>query len=246
MARGVTLSQLLYDYRAECRVSTSAALSRQVEETQKLALKRKQEWFWEDFAWPHLRVERFINLAEGQRYYDPMSATKEDGTGGADLDISRIIRVDVRYSGVYSPVGPTIGDEHYAAHDSERDQRAWPARRWMITEDNMIEIWPIPDQSADTVTLEGRLRLIGIRKLRPLVEDTDTCDVDANLIVKSAAADYLAASGAKDGQLKLDQAARLYAKLKGQLAPKKATRLFLPEEQRPSRPVIQHYKPPGT
>lgn len=245
MARGTSLIRLLEMYRSACRLSRNAAHNNQVRDTQVEELQQKQDFFWEDFAWPHLRVERFINVQAGQRYYDPLSATLEDGTGGGDLDITRISRIDVRYSAVYNPVDPGIDDGHYAAHDSETDQRAWPPRRWLLTEDEQIEIWPVPDQNADTTTLEGRVRIIGIRKLRPLVADADVCDIDDQLLVKSAAADYLAATGAKDAQLKLDQAARLYAKIKGQLMPRKKFRMFAEEDRRPAQPVINHYRPPS-
>ena len=246
MARGTTLAKLLDDYRSACRLSLNQAHNNQVRDTQIKELQLKQEWFWGDFAWPHLRVERFFNLAAGQRYYDPDALTDESGAVKGDIDIDRISKIDVRYSSTYVPVAPGVDDGHYAAHDSELDQRAWPAQRWMLTEGEQIEIWPVPDQNADATTLEGRVRVTGIRRLRPLIADTDVADLDDQLIVKSAAADYLAAAGAKDAQLKLDQANRLYSKLRGRLTPRRKFKMLVGDDPGPRRPLITHYRAPTT
>lgn len=246
MARGTTLTKLLDDYRAACRLSLNAAHNNQVRDTQVKELQRKQEWFWNDFDWPHLRVERFINLQAGQRYYDLETAVNATGDVLNDLVIDRIQKVCVRVSGAYVPLDPGIDDGHYAAHDSELDDRASPARRWQIAEDEQLEIWPIPDVSADTDTLEGRVRITGIRKLRNLVEDGDVADIDDQILVKSAAADYLAATGAKDAQLKLDQASRLYAKARGKLMSRRRFKMFGPDEPSQRRPIITTYRPPTT
>lgn len=244
MARGKTLVKLLDDYRAACRLSLNTAHNNQARDAQIKALQQKQEFLWGDFDWPHLRVDRFFNLQAGQRYYDPAALVNEAGTVLGDIAIDRIQRIDVRWSGSYVPVHPQINDGHYAAHDSELDQRAWPVQRWMITEDEQIEVWPIPDQNTDETTLEGRVRVTGIRNLRPLLADTDVADLDDQIIVKLAAADYLAASGAKDAQLKLSQAERLYNSRRGQLLPKRKVRLFVGADERPRRPLITHYRAP--
>ena len=246
MARGKTLIALLDDYRAACRLSLNVAHNNQVRDTQVKELQRKQEWFWNDFDWPHLRVDRFINLQAGQRFYDLNTAVNAAGTVTNDLVIDRIQTVSVRVSGVYVPLDPGIDDGHFAAHDSELDERASPAHRWRISEGEQIEIWPIPDENADATTLEGRLRITGIRKLRNLIEDGDVADIDDQILVKSAAADYLAATGAKDAQLKLDQASRLYAKARGKLTPRRRFKMFGPDEPSQRRPIITTYRPPTT
>lgn len=246
MARGTTLSRLLDMYRSACRLSLNAAHNSQVRETQIRALQTKQAWLWGDFDWPHLQVKRFLALADGQRYYDIATATNENGDVANDFAVDRIVAVDVRYSGTYVPLGPGIDDGHYAAHDSELDGRAWPPQRWKLTEDEQIEIWPIPDQATDADTLEGRIRLTVIRNLAPLIADGDRADLDDNLIVELAAADYLAATGAQDAQLKIDQATRAYTKRKGQLTPRKKHTLFVRPERPVRRPLITHYRPPST
>lgn len=216
MARRTTLVKLLDDLRAECRISLNPAHNRQNRDVQIRALQRKQEWFWNDFAWPHLRVDRYIDLSAGQRYYEMPD----------DLDITRITQIQRRYSDVYSPLCWGIDASALAIYDSDLDSRAWPVQRVQISEDERLEVWPIPDQNFDSVTLDGRLKVTGIRTLKPLVADTDRADIDGDLLVLHCAAEYLASTGAKDAQIKLDQANALYLKLRGQLMPRRIHKMF--------------------
>lgn len=226
MARGTTLVKLLDDLRAECRISLNPAHNRQHRDAQIKSLQRKQEWFWNDFAWPHLRVDRYLDLANGQRYYDLDTVKNAQGALTGDLDITRITQIESRWSSVYEPLRWGIDADAYAAYDSDLDVRAWPIQRVNITEDEQLEVWPIPDQDYDPVSLDGRLKITGIRQLRPLVKDDDRADIDDQLLVLHCAAEYLAATGAKDAQLKLDQANALYLKLRGQLMPRRVHKMF--------------------
>ncbi len=211
MARKKTLVNLLDGLRAACRMSLNAAHNSQHRDAQIKMLQEKQEFFWGDFAWPHLRVDRFINVQAGQRYYDMP----------ADLDIDRISHIEVRFGQAYNRLRWGIDAPQYAAFDSELDQRSDPIQRCKITEDEQLEVWPIAQTDFDATTLEGRMKITGIRTLLPLVADSDRADLDDQLLILSCAGDYLAASGAKDAQLKIDQANRLYLKLKGRLMPRK-------------------------
>ena len=216
MARGTTLVKLLDLYRAECRISLNAAHNVQARQTQVNHIQRTQDWLWEDFSWPLLRVDRFIDLQAGERYYSLPD----------DLHIDRITKVEVRHDLVYCTVNAGIDAEQYAAYDSDLDERQWPVQRWKITENEQIEVWPIPDANFDPVSLDGRLKLTGIKNLAPLVDDDDRADLDDRLIILFCAAEYLAATGAKDANLKLDQANKRYAKLRGSQMPRKKFTLF--------------------
>lgn len=209
---------MLHDLRAEARISLNAAHNNQQRDSQVQMLQRKQEWFWRDFDWPHLRVERTLDTQNGQRFYDMPD----------DLDIDRIQKIEIRADSVYQPMGWGIGAEQYAAFDSELDQRSWPPRRCQISENEQLEVWPIPDANMDPVTLEGRIKVTGIRTLRPFIKDDDRADLDSDLVVLHCAAEMLAAQSAPDAQLKMDQANALYAKLKGGLMPRKVFRMFGP------------------
>ena len=234
MSRGTTLVKLLDDLRAECRISLNPAHNRQQRDVQVKMLQRKQEWLWNDFAWPHLRVERFIDLQAGQRYYDMPD----------DLDLERISKIEARQDSVYLPLEWGIGAHQYALYDSELGVRASPQERVQITEDSQLEIWPIPDADFDPVSLERRIKVTGIRKLAPLVDDGDRADLDDQLIVLHCAAEYLAQTGAQDAQIKLDRAQALYLRLRSQLMPKRVFRMFGEKDQRyrPRYPIAIYNK----
>ena len=235
--RGATLVKLLDSLRAECGISLNPAHNPQNRDTQIGTLQRVQETLWGDFAWPHLRVERAIDVQAGQRYYDMPD----------DLDIDRIEKIEFRDGSAYLPLHWGIEACHYAAMDSEIGARSWPVQRVAITEGEQLEAWPIPANDFNATSLDGRIKITGIRKLRPLVADSDRADLDDNLLVLYAAAEYLARNGAKDAQVKQDKANRLYLKLRGNLMPRRTYRMFgVGEPQQPIRPVVIVHPVSGT
>lgn len=235
MARGTTLIKLLDDLRAETRASLNPAHNNQVRDTQVKLLQRTQDWLWQDHDWPHLYVSRMYPIATGQRYYD----------FNADFDIERIGKIEVRVDGAWREMAKGIGPAEFVAYDSDLDQRAYPPVRFEVAEDNQIEVHPISDQSGDATTLEGYIRVWGIRRLRPLVDDADRADLDDHLIVLFAAAEVLGGKGAKDGAIKTSLATRRYNKLKGQLNKRKGFRMFgVGEREVERKPMIHHYRPP--
>jgi hypothetical protein len=233
MARGTTLTKLLDLYRAECRLSFNTAHNSQDHDRQVSHIQRTQEWLWEDFDWPLLRVERRLALAAGQRYY----------TFPDDVHIDRIKKMEVFFDSTYRPLYAGIDAEHYSAYNSDLDERQWPPQRWKIAEDENLEIWPIPDANADPVTLEGTVKVTGIRNLKPLVAGADVADLDDRMIVLFCAAEYLAASGGKDANMKLEQANKRYAKLRGAQMPRKIFTMFgvRQSDDRPRRIPIAVY-----
>lgn len=235
MARKTTLVKLLDDLRAEARLSLNPAHNLQQRPAQVHLLQRVQDRLWEDFAWPHLRVERQQPIQAGQRYYEPPE----------DMRVDRIEKVEIYTDGAWRLVAPGIDPEDYTAWNSDLDQRSWPPRRWQVYEDETVEIWPISDTNADDDTREGYLKFTGIRNLNQLVDEGDRADLDDRLLVLYAAAEMLASSGAKDAQLKLDQANALYARLRGHLTPRKQFRMFgIGEPLAPRRIVISQYRRP--
>jgi hypothetical protein len=197
MARGKTLLKLLQDLRAEIRASGNVAHHASSRESHVVLLQRVQEDIYDRHDWPLLRIERSLDVQAGQRYYDTPD----------DINIDRLESIEVRYGQQWVPLSYSINSDHLSAWDSDLDERSWPVERWQIYEGEQIELWPIPAANADTVSLDGRLKLTGIKKLPPLVADSDVCVLDDRLVVLYAAAELLAASGAKDAPAKL-QAAR--------------------------------------
>lgn len=245
MARNKTLEKLLIDVRAEARLSLDPAHNTQARDSHINLIQREQERLWEDFAWPHLRVHRFIPVQAGQRYYDTDSAVMEDGSDPAQqIPIDRIETIEIKSDGQWLPMETDIRAEHYAAHDSALDERAWPPRRWKISEGEDLEIWPVPDTDAGDEQY-GLLRITGIRALRPLAQMDDRADLDDRLLTLYCAGALLAAAGAKDANLKLEAAARHYGRLKASLS-KSADFNMFGTTLRPfrQRPYISRYKPP--
>lgn len=235
MARGTTLVRLLDLYRAECRLSLNPAHNSHARDAQVNHLQRIQEWLWSDFDWPFLRVERFIDVQDGQRFYDPP----------ADVPLERVKTLTLHYNDAYATLHPGIDNCHYTTYDSEKDERQWPPQRWRIFEDEQIELWPIPSANMGPATSEGRIKVCGIRKLRPLVDDGDRADLDDRLIVLYAAAEYLAGEGRKDAGLKMDQAKQRYATLRGQQMPRQKFAMFGLDQQRTVQrvPLAVYNKP---
>lgn len=215
MARNKTLLKLLQDYRSEARLSGNPAHNTSVRESQVRTLQRIQEWLWEEHNWPHLRVERFLSVQAGQRFYTPPE----------DLTIDRIHKIEVRYGEQWCELMPLIPSDAYTQRDSERGERSWPVTRWRVYEDEQIELWPIPADNADAASLEGVLKITGTRNLRPLVKDDDRADLDDRMLVLYAAAEHLAGTGAQDAQFKADAAQKRVQHLTGNLSKVKTFRI---------------------
>lgn len=231
MARRTTLGQLLTLLRAEARLSANPAHNAQVRDSQVVILQRLQEQLWQDFDWPHLRIERQYPMQAGQRYYD----------FGSDFDIDRIESIEIKSDGVWAKLISGIEAEHYADVDSDLDHRSWPPNRWQISEDEQIEIWPIPDTNGTAETREGYVKVTGIRRLNPLVADDDRADLDDRMLVLYAAAELAAE---KDQKTKMALANKRYAKLRGALMPRRRFRMFGAERQPPTRRhLIARYEP---
>lgn len=232
--RDVTLTKLLDKFRVEIKASGNAAHNAAVRDQQVLLLQTTQEWLWEDFTWPHLRVERTYRLQAGQRLYDVKN----------DLLIDRIERIETKVDGRWRELAAGVDAEHYAVHDSALNQRSSPARRWRIYEGEQIEIWPVPEANGTAETQEGYIKITAIRSLRPLVSGNDRCDIDDQLIYLYAAAKYLGETA--DGRVALNMANRRLARLKGELTPRRSFKMFgIQETPAPRQPHVGTYKPPS-
>lgn len=204
MARNVTLGELIDDVRAEAGHSLQSNLGTSMREVLVKIIQRQQRRLWEDFDWTFLRVERDVAVQNGQRYYDfPV-----------DLSLERLEKVEFKYGDRWIPVRYGIGREQYDLHDSDRDIRAFPVERWKEHENNQIELWPIPSQNGSVPQSSNIIRFHGIRKLRPLVAENDTADLDDTLLVLFSAAEILAREKSADAGLKLQLAEKHYARVK--------------------------------
>jgi hypothetical protein len=242
MARGATLESILNKVRAKARLSLSPANNIQVRDSHVALIQAEQERLWSDFAWPHLRVAKLIPLAAGQHTYSLPEDDYSANDGTYTLQMDRVERISVREGGEWVPLHPEITEANYSEHETALDERSWPVCAWKADDNDQIEVWPIPDQSGDADTLEGYLRVTGIRDLRPLVEDGDRADLDDELLSYYVAADIALNDDVK--KLRLDAGNKLYAKLKGKQTKTTSFNLFGATRRLiRRRPAITRYVP---
>jgi hypothetical protein len=209
--------------RLEAGISASSAHSAQERDRQVQVLQHEADRLWTDYDWPHLRVERFLPLQAGQRFYDLAAATNEAGATKADLDVDRILCLHVKDNGDWMQLRRGIGPSEYGLHDSALDERDDPAEAWRLYEDEQIEVWPVPLTNAGAEQ-EGLLRITGIKRLGPFVADDDTVDLDAQMLALYGAANLTHDANAK--RLLLERANRRYADLKSRLSQVRSFQLF--------------------
>lgn len=194
MARGTQLLQLVTMLRDESGRNDSVAVGVDETATLKQILRRTQNTLYERHTWEHLRTlfDR-IPLQAGERYYDFPDT----------LNFDRVEEVAVWDGSLPRPVTRGISFREYAIYDSEHDVRADPALRWDVRwtgDKEQIEIWPVP--ASNNLSLQ----FLGIRKCRPLIANSDVCDLDDHLIVLSAAAELMP-KGSEQAKIKAGLAA---------------------------------------
>lgn len=183
--------QLIADLRAELRKSSDPAVGVSDLPTLKQVLGRVYETLYDAHDWPHLR-QMFpkIELHAGQRYYDFPE----------DTDYDKVERVVVWQNNSPFPATRGIDFEEYAQFDSNDDVRADPVSRWDVrytSTREQMEVWPIPASAGYSIQFKGKL------KFKPLVNDSDLCLLDDQLVVLHAAAELLPAAKQADAQIKL-------------------------------------------
>lgn len=208
MARGTQLTVMIEDLRSEVGHSLQASLGKQTRDVLINTLQRTQKRLWNDYSWPFLSIRRDISTADNQRYYDIP----------ADLVFERIERVEFKWGDQWHKIEYGIGAEEYNQYDSDQGVKSYPVYRYDAYEGNQIEIWPIPNVDTNATTGSGKLRITGTKNLSNFISDSDTADLDDQLIVLYAAAEILARQRQPDAQSKLAQANAHYARLKARSA----------------------------
>ena len=202
MARGKQLLSLIAQLRAETGRTQDVSVGVDEVENLKVILQRTQETLYEEYEWPHMRVQKTITLNAGQRHYDLPSG----------LNFDRIQDVKLRYNSVYVDLERGITFDDYSVYDSNASTpvRSFPTLKWDIRDTGsgeQVEVWPIPNTSATVY-------MFGTKILGDLIQDADTADLDDRLIVLFAAAEMLARQKSNDAKIKLSQAERRLAMLR--------------------------------
>lgn len=235
MPRGVTLAQMRVDLRAEIGHSLNAAHGTNSEATQNYLLRRTQEALFETFDWPMRKIYRDVNFNAGTQYIDYPT----------DVIFERINTVWVSTTSTsnehWQPMGYGITPEMLNIHSSASGARSWPVSNWQHNPDqDKIEIWPLPTK-AGTIKIEATLGLA------PLVDNTDVCTLDSNMIVLFTAASVLARQKSEDAALKLSEAQDYKRRLIAQISSDKSGGFVLGGGlSRPGRQRVGlDYIPPG-
>lgn len=226
MARNQTLLKILNDTRGEARLSLNPAHNRADREAQIGLIQREQERLWADFNWPHLMVDRYIPLEVGRRYYDTRGAYNENWEFKNDLSFDRVISVSVQQDNRWQEVCYGITADDRLAFDAQRNEQSWPVRRWNRSEEDLLEVWPMPDYSAVQPDMYGVLKVTGIRDLRRFTDDDDRADLDDRLLSLYCGGAILAEGKAPDAELKLSAAKKHYDKLRGKQVKNEPFQLF--------------------
>lgn len=213
MARGTQLQAIIGMVRAEAGQSTSVAAGVDNRPALIQKIQRTQELYVMAYDWPFLRDDFSVTLAANQRFYDLPSNTLVDSSVSY-LDMERIELVAINYSGKPYPIDRGISFDEYAQYNSEATppETGSPVRRWDIKRTSagseQVEVWPIPTDNTQTLSFRG------LRRLRPLVADSDVADLDDVLIALTVASEILARAGAKDAGKVEGAAAARYKQLK--------------------------------
>lgn len=238
MARGTQLLKLVEMLREEVNRATSVAVGNDDLPSLKNKLSRTQEVLYDEYDWPFLRqVFEAKPLQAGERYYD----------FPADLNLDRIDDNDstagpgvvIWYSNFPRPIQRGIGFKEYAIYNSDSGVRQEPALAWDVRwtgAKEQFEVWPIPVSNTMTIQFKG------IRKLRPLIQDSDVCDLDDQLIVLFSAAEILARQGSASATAIAALAKARLARVKGRSKTASQTyRLGMGEGEKDSRfPIVVH------
>jgi hypothetical protein len=199
MRVGVPLSELRYELLAETFQSLTPAQTTSSTPFYNYQLQRVQREQWNDIEWPHLTIYHDMPMVPGQRYYDYPP----------ELPFDSIFRIWWPQGVNWVVLDYGINPQTYAAMGGELVQ-AWPPRRWRncaqyangaTNAAAQFEVWPIPPSNTPY-----SLRIEGNAPLNPLIEDTDTCVIDATLVVLFAAAEILSVQKSEGASLKLQKA----------------------------------------
>lgn len=197
MARGATLAELISDLRDELRRANSPSASPDDTASLRRTINHVYRLLYYNHDWPFLNyVFPAITLNAGQRYYDVPTG----------LDADRVIEAKVKWSGDFIMLDRGITFDDYNGYDPEDDERTSPALKWDVRftgETDQIEVWPLPDGTTQS------LRFYGTYACDPLVNDTDTCRLESEVVVLFAAAELLKAQKSEDADAKLQLANEL-------------------------------------
>jgi len=229
MALYTPYTELVEMVRDECAISSNASRGVDNRPYLKRLIKRNYENFVDKADWSFLAVDKdqaVKAMQAGERYYDFPIA----------MDMRYAIEAWVFWGNVFVKLRYGIGPLEYSAYNSDNPQvRADPILKWQIVSDDQFEVWPTPASNGDITTSPKKsqyVRFTGKRKARPLIEDSDPCDMDDQLIVLTTAAEVLERGQKGAGAAKASAATDRYNVVRGLYAHRTKVRMGMGENNR--------------
>ena len=211
MPIGTTFGKLIEMTRDEAGHSPMTAVGKNVASQMEQTVRRTYRRLYDDYNWPHLYSHETTQVTAGERYI----------ALPVELDPNKIQEVAALDGTTWRPLAYGIGlpelnrinSELFVLGDpSTHGKFASPGipEKWdRYASDNLlIEVWPISMANSTT------LRFGGLRKPRALLDVEDICDLDDNLVSLYAAGEFLTRQQSPLAQLKLEQAASVYRRLR--------------------------------
>lgn len=228
MRSGVALSTIRKEVMLEAGLSAQAGHSTgQIEKINQM-INRVERAMLLEHEWPTLHFEETLTVAADTQVINLPT----------NITFTMIDTVHVAYGSEWLPVTHGIGARERTIYNDT--QRAMPISRYEVSANNpnQMEVWPIGG-AAQTLMVQGT------KTVGAMAEETDTCALDADVIVLRVAAEILGRENKADAELKLSSAVKLTdAILKRQGASKRENLNFGVRRGRMWRPGID-YIPPG-
>lgn len=205
MALGTTLGELITMLQAEIGASTNVSQAQGQNPGLLQILNRCQDFLYNDFDWPHLKIYNDYPLNAQQRYY-------AFNTTPPFIDFKNVNGVWVNYSVAWTPIQAGITPVDYNYSNPDAGTYSDPVLKWDFYENGsgpMFEVWPVP---AGTTT--QKLRFRGKQQITKMVANSDRAILDDYLIVLMAAADLLTGLKKADAASKQQAFTRHYTMLR--------------------------------
>jgi len=228
MRTGVPLHQIRKEVLIEAGFSTDVGHSVFSKERLDQMIARNERMMAREHEWPGIHFEEEVSVSANEQYVNMPD----------DINYTDIKTVHVAYGDDLLPVRYGIGARERSIYNST--QRATPIMRWEVVPPGTdeFEVWPIGNV-AQTLLFSGQ-KSIGVFE-----DDSDTCTLDADVIVLRVAAEILGRDQKQDAGLKLEMAQRLTNNiLKGQSATREQVNMGGVRMGRTLRPGID-FIPPG-
>lgn len=192
MRSGVTLATIRNEVMIEAGLSTQAGHAASSKEKIDQLINRVERIMAAKDEWPTQHFEERVAVVADAQYV----------TLPSNITFTMIESVHVSYGSEWLPVAYGIGARERTIYNET--QRASPISRYEYSAERptQIEVWPI---GADAQTLLFQ----GSKTIGAMVDESDVCTLDADVIVLRCAAEILGRNNQADAELKLSEAISL-------------------------------------